>query len=154
MYFTTFNHYDEIDEIDEIKNDLCLICLDTSTTNNNLIKMKSLISYLLFSKHCSCNGIFHYNCLLKWINITNSCPICRNPIINEDDINEENIVTLNNRSQIFRFIHFTNNHAYKILKYMFLFIFLKTIYDILNDIQHTIEYNSDIEQQECGLTNK
>ena len=53
MYFTTFNHYDEIDENkNENENDLCLICWDSSTTNNNLIKMKSLLSYLLFSKVC------------------------------------------------------------------------------------------------------
>lgn len=145
MYFTTFNHYDEPNE--DLKNELCIICLESSTTNNHLIKMKPLIYHLLFSKDCSCNGIFHYNCLLKWINTTRSCPICRKPI--ETDINEENVVTLNNRSQIFRFIHFTNNNAYKIFKYIFLFIILKTIYDILNDIQHTIEYNSDLDQEHC-----
>jgi hypothetical protein len=145
MYFTTFNHYDE--PIEDLKNELCIICLEPSTTNNHLIKMKPLIYHLSFSKVCSCNGIFHYNCLLKWINTTNSCPICRKPI--ETHINEENIVTLNNRSQIFRFIHFTNNNAYKIFKYIFLFIVLKTIYDILNDIQHTIEYNSDLDQEHC-----
>ena len=150
MYFTTFNHYDEIDENkNENENDLCLICWDSSTTNNNLIKMKSVLSYLLFSKVCSCNGIFHYNCLLKWINTTNSCPICRKPI--EDGSNEENVVTLNNKSQIFRFINFTNNNAYKIFKYIFYFIFLKTMYDITFDIQHTIENHSDINQGECLL---
>ena len=94
MYFTIFNHNDETDETDETnendenKNDLCLICWDPSATNNNLIKMKTTLSYLLFSKDCSCNGIFHCNCLLKWINSTNSCPICRKPI--EKNINEEN----------------------------------------------------------------
>jgi hypothetical protein len=139
MYFTTFNHYDELEQFEEIKNELCIICLDPSITNNNLIKMRALLSYLLFSKDCYCNGIFHYNCLLKWINTTNSCPICRKPIIHE-----ENVVTLNNKSQIFRFINFTNNHAYKIFKYFFLFLVLKTIYDIINDVQNTIQYNSDL----------
>jgi hypothetical protein len=146
MYFTTFNH-DELDEPEEIKNELCLICWDTSTTNNKLIKMNPVISYLLFSKHCSCNGIFHYNCLLKWIDTTNSCPICRKSI--ERDINEENVVTLNNKSQIFRFINFTNNNAYKIFKYICYFIFLKTMYDIIFDIQYTIENHSDLQQEEC-----
>lgn len=145
MYFTTFNHYDE--PIEDLKNELCIICLDPSITNNNLIKMKSLISYLLFSKDCCCNGIFHYNCLLKWINTTNSCPICRKPI--ETDINEENIVILNNKSQLFRFINFTNNNAYKIFKFIFLFIFFKTMYDIVHDVQNTIEYNSDLNQDDC-----
>jgi hypothetical protein len=157
MYFTTFNHSDEIDEFNENenenknKNDLCLICWDPSITNNNLIKMKSTLSYLLFYKDCSCNGIFHYNCLLKWINVTKSCPICRKPIVNENDINNENVVPLNNKSQIFRFINFTNNNAYKIFKYMFLFILLKTMYDIAFDVQHTIENHSDITQDECLL---
>jgi hypothetical protein len=152
MYFTTFNHYDELDEIDEIeeiKNDLCIICLDPSITNNNLIKMQSILSYLLFSKDCSCNGIFHYNCLLKWINTTNSCPICRKPIQRDINVTNQNILTLNNTSQIFRFINFTNNNAYKIFKYFFLFLFFKTIYDILNDIEKTVQYNSDLEQNVC-----
>jgi len=148
MYFTTFNH-DELDEPEEIKNELCLICWDTSTTNNKLIKMNPVISYLLFSKHCSCNGIFHYNCLLKWINTTNSCPICRKPI--ETDITEENVVILNNKSQLFRFINFTNNNAYKILKIIFFFILLKTMYDIMNDVQKTIEPNSDLNQDDCFI---
>lgn len=150
MYFTTFNHYDEPNQVfDEIKNELCLICWESSTTNNHLIKMKPLISHLLFSKDCFCNGIFHYNCLLKWINITSSCPICRKLI--ERDINEDNVVALNNKSQLFRFIHFTNNNAYKLFKYIFLFIIFKTIYDIVNDIQHTIEYNSNLEQEDWSL---
>ena len=142
MYFTTFNHYDEPNQ--DFKNDLCIICWDPSITNNNLIKMKSTLSYLLFYKDCSCNGIFHYNCLLKWINTTNSCPICRKPIVND-----ENVVTLNNKSQIFRFINFSNNNAYKIFKFMCLLILLKTMYDIVNDVQKTIEYNSDLNQDEC-----
>jgi hypothetical protein len=141
MYFSRFNHYDE-NKNDE--NDLCIICWEPSITNNNLIKMKSTLSYLLFSKDCSCNGIFHYNCLLKWINTTNSCPICRKPI-------QKNVVTLNNKSQIFRFINFTSNNAYKIFKIIFLFILLKTMYDIINDVHKTIEYNADLTQEECIL---
>lgn len=148
MYFTIFNH-DDLEEFEEIKNELCLICWDPSANNNKLIKMNSVISYLLFSKDCSCNGIFHYNCLLKWINTTNSCPICRKPI--KRNVDEENIVTLNNKSQIFRFINFTNNNAYKIFKYFFLFLILKTIYDIINNVENTIQYNSDLEQEECIL---
>jgi hypothetical protein len=70
MYFTTFNHYDELDQSQEIKNDLCIICLDPSITNNNLIKMRSALSYLLFSKDCRCNGIFHYNCFIISISLT------------------------------------------------------------------------------------
>jgi hypothetical protein len=146
MYFTTFNHYDEQDNQEEITNELCIICWDPSTTNNKLIKMNAIIYYLLFSKHCSCNGIFHYNCLLKWIDTTNSCPICRKPI--ERDINEENILTLNNKSQIFRFINFTNNNVYKILKYIFYFYFFKIVYSIVLDIQETIENHSDLIQEE------
>jgi|LakMenEpi03Aug12_release.lakeMendotaPanAssembly.Ray.scaffolds.fasta_scaffold293839_1 hypothetical protein len=145
MYFTTFNHHDEPNE--DFKNELCIICLEPSITNNCLIKMKSTLSHLLFSKDCSCNGIFHYNCLLKWINTTNSCPICRKPI--ETDITEENVVILNNKSQLFRFINFTNNNAYKIFKIIFFFILLKTMYDIMNDVQKTIEPNSDLDQYEC-----
>ena len=127
-------------EVKEKDEDCCIICWD----NKNVYKMQS---FVLVTNTCSCDSLFHGSCLFNWVHQTHSCPICRKPI--ETDINEENVVTLNNRSQIFRFIHFTNNNAYKIFKYIFLFIILKTIYDILNDIQHTIEYNSDLDQEHC-----
>jgi hypothetical protein len=159
MYFSTFNHYDEQyehykdedepeqEKQEEIINELCLICLDTSTTNNKLVKMKTVINYLLFSKYCSCNGIFHYNCLLKWIDTTTSCPICRKPI--ERDKNEENLVNLNNKSQMVRFINFTNNNAYKLLKCILYFYFFKIVCSVVLDIQRIVENQSDFNQEEC-----
>ena len=56
----------------------CLICFESSQQTNKLIKMKDFV--LVDSSHCKCNGNFHIKCLLDWINVSKSCPICRSII--------------------------------------------------------------------------
>jgi hypothetical protein len=56
----------------------CLICLESSQQTNKLIKMKDFV--LVDSSNCKCNGNFHNKCLLDWINVSKSCPICRSII--------------------------------------------------------------------------
>lgn len=48
------------------KNDKCIIC--TEPLNNNATIL-------------SCGHIYHFNCLHKWINKNNSCPLCRIKVI-------------------------------------------------------------------------
>ena len=45
----------------------CIICLDKIKRNSVITKLK-------------CGHIFHHNCLHKWVNTKNSCPICRDKI--------------------------------------------------------------------------
>ena len=150
MYFTTFNHYDDdVLYSNETKyaDENCLICWDPPTINNNIIRMKSLVHHLSFLKTCSCNGYFHHDCLLKWIDTTDSCPICRKEI-EKNVTNSNNILYLNKNSQLFRIIYFTNNYnyAYTIFNYFFIFFVLKLIYYIMLDIQLFIEKNNDYDQ--------
>jgi hypothetical protein len=132
MYFTTFNHYDD-DNIDIYKEndliDICLICWEPSTTNNEICKMKSLRFYFYFYKSCACNGSFHHMCLMKWINKTNSCPICRIKIENHinDNDNENLPLTFN----ILKYL--------KIFKYICIILFIRILYDIIFEIQYTVE---------------
>jgi hypothetical protein len=144
MYFTTFNHDDEYFVDDNFENEVCLICWESSTNNNSIVKMKSVFCNSDFSKACLCNGLFHYDCLLKWIKNTHSCPICRIKI--QTNMVQNKIFYLTNKSQIFRFINFTNMVIYKLLKLFFLFLVLKTIYDITNDIQYITNQEDD---QQC-----
>ena len=76
----------------------------------------------MYYTSCTCNGYFHNTCLLKWIYKTNSCPICRIKL--EIDINENLPLTFN---------------IFKIFKLFFTFILIKILYDIIFDIQYTIE---------------
>ena len=131
MYFTTFNHYDDNDIIYDNNYNIiycdeqCLICWDKTTTNNNVYKMQSLFSSSMYYTSCTCNGYFHNTCLMKWINKTNSCPICRVKL--EIDVDENLPLTFN----ILK--------IYKLFKLFFTFILIRILYDIIFDIQYTIE---------------
>lgn len=140
MYFTTFNHYDD-DNIDIYNNiysdgvdDTCLICWDPSTPNNKICKMTSFGFYFYFYKSCTCNGSFHPSCLLQWINITNSCPICRIKIENHHNSNQKLPLTFN---------------ILKIFKYICIMLFAKIIYDIIFGIHFAIE--KKIQNDQCEL---
>merc|ERR1711988_1351138 len=71
-------HYSSEEELDEINieeistqlaklelNKECHICQNTET-NNNIVKV-----------NC-CNNNYHKDCLIKWLNISRTCPTCRN----------------------------------------------------------------------------
>ena len=55
--------------------DRCSICL------NNLGYRKRL--------KLDCNHNFHFKCIFKWIKINNSCPICRESVIEIEETNSE-----------------------------------------------------------------
>ena len=68
----------------EIKeNDICLICLETQNEKNTLSKLS-----LILIKPCSCDGIFHDNCLELWNTANKSCPICRITINTNQELSE------------------------------------------------------------------
>jgi hypothetical protein len=130
MYFTTFNHYDD-DTLynDTICNDeICLICWEPHTTNNHIYKMKTVLS-TTYSPSCTCNGKFHHDCLLKWIYMSQSCPICRIKIDIVDDNDEKLPLTFNVLN------------IYILLKYLFLFCLVKTLFDLQFSIENRIEEN-------------
>ena len=134
MYFTTFNHYDDdnIDIYNDKRNDndlidLCLICWEPSTPKNEICKMKSFGFYFYFYKPCTCDGSFHHLCLLKWINKTKSCPICRIKIQNHIDDDEKLPLTFD----IFKYL--------KIFKYICMILFIRILYDIVFGIQYYAE---------------
>ena len=108
MYFTTFNHDDDTiyNDNDTIYNDeVCLICWEPSTTNKNIDKMKSFLYASSFYTSCTCNGKFHHDCLLKWTNMSQSCPICRIKIDTYDDKKLQLPLTFNIFTIQFNFTH-------------------------------------------------
>jgi hypothetical protein len=122
MYFTTFNHYEDTDIYNDDHDDICLICWEPSTTNNNIYKMKSLISSFFYYKSCTCNGSFHHPCLLKWIYKTHSCPICRIII----ETNHDNALPL-------------TFNIFKVFKYFYLSFFIIMLYNIIFNTLHSVE---------------
>ena len=130
MYFTTFNHDDdETIYYDES----CLICWEPHTTNNYIYKMKTII-FSYYSTSCTCNGKFHHDCLLQWIDMSHTCPICR---IKIDTIDDKKQLTFN--------IYNIYNIYIFLFKCLFCFCLLKTIFDI----QYSVEKQFDDNQ--CHL---
>ena len=136
MYFPTFHFYEEdiefdIDNSDNSDNEYsCLFCLEPASINNAIYNLNSLLDIKNLTKSCECNGLVHYDCLVKWNNTTHSCPICRSKI---SKIHDNRDFTINLKNKIFRYIIFL--------------IALKTIFEIVNDILHAIEYNITLAQR-------
>ena len=68
MYFSTISSYDDDQNTQIAYDEKCLICWETATNCNNLIKMNSLHLFSSYYKSCDCNCIIHSHCLLEWIN--------------------------------------------------------------------------------------
>jgi hypothetical protein len=126
MYFTRLKKYNA-NKINITKDDACLICLESSTTNNNICKMKLLLSSYFYYQSCHCDGLFHYDCLLKWIFLSKSCPICRSVIETNTDINDDLPLTYN----VYKIL--------KIFKYLWMSILFRILINIMFNIQYTVE---------------
>ena len=134
MYFSTISEYD-INETNDDTNDnenICIICWVPSEKYNKLIKMRALSSFSIFSKTCDCNSAIHSECLLKWINIDNSCPICHQLII------PNKIDNLLYKTQLQRLIYFTYEFS-KCIKYIIAFSLLTNYILFIIKLIHQVE---------------
>jgi hypothetical protein len=61
----------------------CLICLEQSTNQNKVHKMKHIT---LFISNCKCDCNFHLYCFFNWARKNPSCPICRSPLIFNEEM--------------------------------------------------------------------
>jgi hypothetical protein len=137
MYFSTFHFYEEDIEFD-IDNShdeySCLFCLEPASINSAIYNLDSVLIMKHLTKTCECNGLVHYDCLVKWNNTTHSCPICRSKI---SKIHDNRDFTINLKNKIFRCIIFL--------------IALKTIFEIVNNILNVIDYNITLAQRGTEL---
>ena len=133
MYFTTFNHDDDANDDTLYDGELCLICWEPHTTNNYIYKMKTAISIFSYHTSCTCNGKFHHDCLLKWIYMSQSCPICRIKIDIVDDNDEKLPLTFNVLKCFKIFIYLS--------KYLFFCFLLKTMFNIVYFLEKSVDEN-------------
>lgn len=75
------NPIDENVEKDIKQEHLCLICWSNENLNDPLFTIKEFENYIFT---CNCNVLIHAHCLSEWIQKTNSCPICRKYIYNNE----------------------------------------------------------------------
>jgi hypothetical protein len=85
MLFKTYDPYnDEINNnnnkyLNKDNNTECFICFEINDFYHELpIQLHNQTIYL---RNCICNGAIHSNCLYKWVDITNKCPICREEVV-------------------------------------------------------------------------
>jgi hypothetical protein len=76
MIFITTNYYFEEEEEEETKEiNICFICFENE--NESKYILTKLKNQKLFIKNCVCDGWIHNECLTKWCNFKQICPICR-----------------------------------------------------------------------------
>jgi len=138
MYLTTHRYHDEDDENVYIEKDTqCMICLEACTDSEKVIKMARLLRSLFFVQPCSCNGYFHFDCLLKWLHVTRSCPICRSLI--NIKVNKTMQLKHYNKSQLFRLFMFTFNLVPRLYTWFWIYWATKFIYHIILILCYSVE---------------
>jgi hypothetical protein len=65
---------------DIVKNKECSICY--TEYENSAVQL-------------NCKHIFHYNCILRWLNTSNTCPLCRSYVINCDICDGSGVIHYN-----------------------------------------------------------
>ena len=95
----TFDHYYNVSEetnnllatnvVDESSE--CFICYEIKRKKEE--KPTSLKKQIRYTKFCNCDGLIHKKCLKKWVNLNNTCPVCRQNIVKN---NIYCIILLNN----------------------------------------------------------
>lgn len=78
MFFSTTEHYNDNFVIDPNENDTCFICLENENNYCNLIMLNRQQVYTCY---CQCNGWIHHTCLNQWLDIKQTCPLCRRRMI-------------------------------------------------------------------------
>ena len=63
-------------EEEEKYDSICLICFDSYLSNDS--------SWLVRSKNCGCQKIYHLKCFYSWYKDNKSCPICHADITDND----------------------------------------------------------------------
>jgi hypothetical protein len=124
MLFRTFEPYD--DDLQNTKlhlqneKTICFICYETEIEAKQLNLLKDYV------KKCNCNGWVHNNCLNKWYEKCNKCPICRTTVYKNKTIN---MIILENRNNcyILTNIHILRNMN-KIAKLCSIVLFFYYIY--------------------------
>lgn len=79
----------ELNTVEPIDKNICCICLNTRELKCNYTKIDC------------CNQVLHNECLIDWITVSNSCPICRKSCkINKLIKLEEFMIYINNKPEL------------------------------------------------------
>lgn len=84
MIFRVCEHYDDEQPIYyDYYDKECFVCFELKSSHG--LKTINLINQTLYINRCVCNGPIHKECLELWFNMNNTCPICRNRMIERNN---------------------------------------------------------------------
>ena len=111
----------------------CLICWEQATKENTIHKMKH-ITLFISNCHCDCN--FHLYCFFDWAKKTPSCPICRLPLIFNEEMYQ--LYTLGPQYKIKLFFNklsvWLNDTITMIIRYATILFLLRISITVIFDI--------------------
>ena len=76
---SSYKELDDIAIVIDPNPDDCIICYD-NTINKYGDQLKTLYDKNNLLCECSCNVFIHESCLKDWLNVSQSCPVCRRDI--------------------------------------------------------------------------
>jgi len=133
---------EQIDNEEKKKEEiLCFICLELAQPTNKIIKMKELI---LFNSDCDCNSEGHIKCLFDWVNVSKSCPICREdiiiniPIYNEMEYYYRATIMMKVKNNLSIFVNMCCGVAIIFAKYIAILFVLNAILIITKEVYTSI----------------
>jgi hypothetical protein len=119
MIFRVCEHYDDEQPICEYYDKECFICFELKSSHG--FKTISLMEQKLYLHNCNCNGPIHNECLQLWFNMNNSCPICRNKMVER---NNATIIIFSYVPYGISIYFFIKRLALRVLQIIMVFIFL------------------------------
>ena len=134
MLFRTFDPYYN-DEVTIYKNEDCFICYENERDKKfKIIKLKLQNDY---EKLCNCDGWVHIECLNKWYDRSNKCPICRIKINKKITYY---VYILDELSYYyFMFCYNTLNYPYRVLQFFATVMLIYYAYEYYKIIFHKFE---------------
>ena len=117
MIFRVYEHYDD-NQIDYNIQE-CFICYDI--TDDFKLKPVCLKTQSYYNKRCKCDGWIHKDCLDKWYQKQNKCPICRAAITKNDSNSNITTIIIQYSKTIDRKLSILLSRIYKITIYIMLF---------------------------------
>jgi len=119
MFFSTTEHYNDNFVVHPNKDDICFICLENE---NNYCHLIMLNHQQLYVCYCQCNGWIHHSCLNQWLDIKQTCPLCRRRVIKSACLQQ--LGDSNQTHSIFRIYFIQNTHFVKqFVKHLLTFAF-------------------------------
>ena len=140
MIFRVCEHYDDEQPIDDEYCDKeCFICFEFKSSKG--LKTINLIDQTIYLNECICNGRIHDECLQLWFNTNSSCPICRNRMI---EINDVTIIMFSYIPYGISVYFFMKKITLRILHLITIFMFLYGLIDFYLTIIGTRYSNTSI----------